>query len=97
MIAAAKPEAESEDIAGLERTGLRKMLSEAEVLAIIPVSSVTLWRMVRKGTFPKPTFISPNKKVWFADEVVRWQSEINGRGRGRGSRNHPARTRSNVK
>jgi predicted DNA-binding transcriptional regulator AlpA len=95
MIAAGKPEAESEDLAALEKAGLRKMLSEAEVLAIIPVSSVTLWRMARRGTFPKPTFISPNKKVWFADEVVRWQAEVNGRGRG--SRNHLARTRRNVK
>jgi prophage regulatory protein len=95
MTAAAKPEAESEDIAALEKAGLRVMLSEAQVLKIVPVSSVTLWRMARRGTFPKPTFISPNKKVWYLDEIAKWQEQVNGRGRG--SRNHPAQTRRNVK
>jgi hypothetical protein len=28
-------------------------------------------------------FISPNRRVWFEDEIVRWQNEINGAGRGR--------------
>ena len=79
------------DIAELEQAGLRKMLGEAQVLKIVPVSSVTLWRMVKRGEFPPPTFITPNKKVWFLDEVVQWQSEVNGRGRGR--RHHPARSK----
>ena len=83
MIAAAKPEAESEDIAALEKAGLRVMLSEAQVLKIVPVSSVTLWRMVKQGEFPPPTYITPNKKVWFLDEIIRWQEQVNGRGRGR--------------
>ena len=83
MIVAAKPEAESEDIAALEKAGLRVLLSEAQVLKIVPVSSVTLWRMVKRGEFPPPTFITPNKKVWFLDEIIRWQEQVNGRGRGR--------------
>jgi len=83
------PEAESEDVATLEKAGLRIMLAEGEVLKIVPVSPVTLWRMVKRGEFPSPTFITANKKIWFADEVIDWQAEINGRGRGR--RNHPRR------
>ena len=90
MSAAAKPEAE--DIAVLEKAGLRVMVGEPQVLRILPVSSVTLWRMVKRREFPSPTFITPNKKVWYLDEVIKWQTEVNGRGRGR--RNHPAR-RSN--
>jgi predicted DNA-binding transcriptional regulator AlpA len=59
----------------------RSMLSEKQVLAIIPVGHTTLWRMVKKGQFPKPTFVSANRCFWFADAVLAWQNEIEGRGR----------------
>jgi prophage regulatory protein len=72
--------------------GPRVMLNIEQVLAIVPVSPVTLWRMEKKGSFPKGTYISPNRKVWFEDEVTRWQHEINGRGRGRA--NHPSGSKS---
>jgi prophage regulatory protein len=66
---------------------LRRMLNEAQVLEAVPVSPVTLWRMVKQKRFPRPTFISPNKKFWWLDEVVAWQREVDGRRRGR--RQHP--------
>jgi prophage regulatory protein len=84
MIAAAKPEAEG---IALEKAGLRVMMSEAQVLKIVPVSTVTLWRMVKRGEFPPPTFITANKKIWWLDEIQKWQREVDGRGRGR--RHHP--------
>jgi predicted DNA-binding transcriptional regulator AlpA len=59
----------------------RRMLSEKQVLAIIPVGHTTLWRMVKKGQFPKPTFVSPNRCFWFEDVVLAWQNEVEGRGR----------------
>ncbi|WFU53029.1 AlpA family phage regulatory protein [Bradyrhizobium pachyrhizi] len=71
-----------EDVA-LDRTGIRIMLSETQVLQIVPVSSVTLWRMVKRREFPSPSFITPNKKVWFEDEVAAWQASVTGRIRGR--------------
>ena len=64
----------------------RKMLNEKQVLEIVPVSPVTLWRMERDGRFPKGSYMSANRKAWFADEIVEWQNSINGRGRGR--KNH---------
>ena len=64
----------------------RKMLNEKQVLAIVPVSTVTLWRMEKEGRFPKGSYISANRKVWFEDEIVEWQNSINGRDRGRRSR-----------
>ena len=72
--------------------GPRRMLNEKQVLEIVPVSPVTLWRMERDGRFPRGTFISPNKKIWWADEIQKWQSEVDGRGRGR--RHHPTRSKS---
>jgi prophage regulatory protein len=85
-----RPQAEKED--ATDKTGLRRMLNEKQVLDIVPVSAVTLWRMQRKGLFPKGTFISPNKKIWWADEVIAWQREVDGRGRGR--RHHPTGSKS---
>jgi prophage regulatory protein len=64
----------------------RKMLNERQVLEIVPISAVTLWRLERGGQFPKSSYISPNRRCWFADEITDWQNSINGRGRGR--RNH---------
>jgi prophage regulatory protein len=93
MSAAAK--LEDEDVVEFENSGLRRMLSEAQVLKIIPVSFVTLWRMVKRGEFPPPTFITPNKKVWYLDEIIKWQAEVEGCGRGR--RNRPARRSKSAK
>jgi len=64
----------------------RRMLNEKQVLEIVPVSTVTLWRMEKEGRFPKGSYISSNRKIWFEDEIVAWQNSINGRARGRRSR-----------
>jgi predicted DNA-binding transcriptional regulator AlpA len=59
----------------------RRMLCEKQLLSIIPIGHTTLWRMVKKGQFPKPTFVSPNRCFWFADVVLAWQNEVEGQGR----------------
>lgn len=68
----------------------RRMLTEEQVLDIVPVSRSTLWRMVRAGTFPKATYISANRRVWFEDEIIEWQNTVDefqpNRGRGKGRR-----------
>jgi prophage regulatory protein len=56
--------------------GPRRMLNEAQVLAIIPVSRTTLYRMSKAGTFPAGTFISPNRKVWYESEIIAWQEAV---------------------
>jgi len=66
------------------------MLNEEQVLADIPVSRTTLYRMEKAGRFPKSTYISPNRKVWFEDQIVAWQNTVDAfdpkRGRGKGRR-----------
>ena len=68
--------------------GPRKMLLEEQVLDIIPVSRSTLWRMEKTGQFPRSTFISSNRRVWFEDQIVDWQNNVDERKptRGRGKR-----------
>ena len=71
----------------------RRMLSEKQVLEIVPVARTTLFRMEKAGRFPKGTYISPNRRIWFEDEIIAWQNAVDAfdptRGRGKGRR-HPA-------
>jgi prophage regulatory protein len=73
-----------------DKAGPRVMLNEAQVLAIVPVGRTTLYRMEKAGTFPRSTYISPNRRVWFEDEIVAWQNAVDefnpNRGRGKGRR-----------
>ena len=75
-------------------SGPRRMLVEDQILDIIPVSRSTLWRMERAGKFPRATYISANRRVWFEDEIIAWQNTVDEfnpqRGRGKGRRAKPA-------
>jgi prophage regulatory protein len=74
----------------------RRMLSEKQVLQLVPVSRSTLLRMEKAGRFPRSTYISPNRRIWFEDEIVGWQNAVDefnpnrGRGKGRRRRASPA-------
>ena len=82
-------EAETEDRVS-DNSGPRRMLNEKQVLEIIPVSRTTLFRLEKAGRFPKSTYISPNRRVWFEDEIIAWQSAVDefnpNRARGKGRR-----------
>lgn len=93
MIAARQPKAETEEVAS-DKSGPRRMLNEKQVLEIVPISRTTLYRLERAGKFPKSVYLSPNRKAWFLDTIVAWQTTINecdphfnpNRGRGKGRR-----------
>jgi prophage regulatory protein len=82
MNTAIKKQAEPQEGAP-DKSGPRRMLNIEQVLQLVPVSRTTIWEMEKAGQFPKSTYISPNRRVWYADEIIRWQEEVNGRGRGR--------------
>ncbi|SRR6266702_6212912 len=90
MIAANRQQAETEDVALDRSAGPRRMLSEKQVLEIVPVGRTTLYRMEKAGRFPRSTYISPNRRVWFEDEIIAWQNAVDEfdprRGRGKGRR-----------
>lgn len=54
---------------------VRKMLGVEEVLALIPVSRTTLFRMEREKKFPAGHLIR-GRKIWFSDELVAWQDDL---------------------
>jgi len=80
--------------AASDNSGLRKMLTEKDVLAIVRIGRSTLWRLERSGRFPRGVYIAPNTKRWYLDEIVAWQRAIAecdpnfdpARGRGKGRR-----------
>jgi prophage regulatory protein len=79
---------ETNEVRAPDKAGPRVTLNEKQVLQIVPVSPVTLWRMEKAGKFPRSTYISPNRRVWFEDEIIAWQNAVNefNPNRGRGKR-----------
>jgi predicted DNA-binding transcriptional regulator AlpA len=55
---------------------LRKMLNEAQLLALLPFSRRTLYGMMKRNQFPKGSFISEGRRIWFLDEIIGWQRSI---------------------
>jgi prophage regulatory protein len=49
-----------------------RMLRIAEVLRITGVSTATLYRWVKDGTFPAPVKLGPNSVAWRASVVRDW-------------------------
>jgi prophage regulatory protein len=54
---------------------LRPMLSEKQILDRLPIARSTLQNWEREGRFPRSVQIGPNRKAWYADEVVAWQKQ----------------------
>jgi prophage regulatory protein len=47
-------------------------IRQAGLLAMLPISSATLWRWVGKGDFPKPVKLSPRSTAWPIEAVQAW-------------------------
>lgn len=39
---------------------------------LLPVSPATIWRLVKKGVFPRPFKLASHTTVWYAAEVQAW-------------------------
>jgi prophage regulatory protein len=55
---------------------VREMLTAEQVLQLIPVSRTTLFRLERDKLFPQGQAITPHRKLWFKDEVIAWQRDL---------------------
>lgn len=42
---------------------------------LLPVSSATFWRMVRRGDFPAGVKLAPRITAWRVEDVRKWMSE----------------------
>jgi prophage regulatory protein len=55
---------------------VREMLTAEQVLELIPISRTTLFRLERDKLFPQGQPITPHRKLWFKDEVIAWQRDL---------------------
>ena len=55
---------------------MREMIPSKEVLAMIPINRHMLIRLEKDGLFPQGHFVSPHNKLWFRDEVIKWQRDL---------------------
>ena len=49
-----------------------RILKTNEVVKIIGLSKVTIWRMERSGTFPKRINLSDRRVGWIESEILEW-------------------------
>jgi prophage regulatory protein len=57
-----------------------KILNSKEISQITGLSRVTVWRMERKGQFPKRITLSPRRVGWIEDQINKWifeRKEVN--------------------
>jgi len=52
---------------------LRPMLNIEQVMKLIPVARSTIFRMEKQGLFPPSVYISPNRRLWYEDDIRAWQ------------------------
>lgn len=50
-------------------------IRQAGLLAMLPISSATLWRWVSKGDFPQPVKLSARITAWPVEAVQSWLAE----------------------
>ncbi len=50
----------------------RRVIRKRELLKMIPLSDVTVWRLEKKGEFPKRFTLGGRAVGWFADEIDEW-------------------------
>ena len=51
-----------------------RMLSKKNVVERTSLSPVTIWREIKKGRFPKPRQLTPNKVGWPEPEIEKWEN-----------------------
>src|SRR4051794_32868069 len=55
---------------------VREMLTAEQVLAVIPISRTTLFRLENDKLFPQGQLLTPHRKLWFKDDVIAWQRDL---------------------
>ena len=56
--------------------GARRMLTEHQLLDILPFGRTTLFALIKEGHFPRGIFISKNRRCWFESDVSAWQRAL---------------------
>lgn len=57
----------------------RKMIDIDGVLAIVPMSRPTIYRMMGQKKFPPSMCVGGKLRFWYEDEIVAWQKGLDHR------------------
>ncbi len=49
-----------------------RIIGEREACALTSLSRTTLWRLMRRGAFPKKIRLSPNRTGWRLSSILEW-------------------------
>lgn len=49
-----------------------KLITAKELYAMIPYSSVHIWRLEKKGEFPRRINLGRNRIAWLETEIAEW-------------------------
>jgi prophage regulatory protein len=52
-----------------------RLIGRKELLALVPYSDVSIWRLERDGLFPRRITIGPNRVAWRLGDVLAWIDE----------------------
>jgi prophage regulatory protein len=55
--------------------GPPRLMSKAEVCALVGVSYPTLWQMMREGRFPRSRIVG-GKSMWISTELTAWMAAL---------------------
>ena len=50
-----------------------QLMNAKQVAALVNLSYPTLFRMMKRGEFPKPLQVSPRNVRWLETEIAEWQ------------------------
>lgn len=54
---------------------MTKLLNIHEVVDLVGLSRVTIWRLCREDKFPKPLHTSEKNRAWLPSEIEQWVEE----------------------
>jgi prophage regulatory protein len=55
---------------------VQAVLSVRDVVRETTLSRTTVWRMVRRGEFPRPVQLSPGRVGFLREDVERWRAAL---------------------
>jgi prophage regulatory protein len=55
--------------------GIDRIIRKPELFAIVPLSDPTIWRMEKRGDFPKRIKLGGNSVGWLSSEISAWLSK----------------------
>ena len=48
----------------------------SQLLQMVPISRVSLWRKIKAGEFPKPHMLGPRTRVWDIEKIRAWKEHF---------------------